>query len=161
MMQFKRVGKNCFKRFYWSCWNNTLAAYLEYIFFFEEELKIKKDILFDDEYQNYYINPIIYMAFVNFCYRTKGWVSSSQAQNTGNISSAALALAYMEDKNNLYNIHLSEDDFDTAKKAIAWAQNIPENTRNNNNYLYNIWAISYKEGLSYRDLGFFASILSS
>lgn len=156
--EFKRVGRTCLIDFLGHKNIEQIASYFEMLLYFISEINNDENYTDDygDEWDNSfsYINPETYLAAVCFIAEKNGWVSASKSKETGIPSTSQEAFIWMIDDD--FNISVEYEDF--AKKAIMYAQNISDEDRINNNYLHNLWAISHKPFIQYRDLGLFASI---
>lgn len=107
--------------------------------------------------------PVDFLAWVICCIRNEGWVSKSQAWETGREATANVAVFLMElaRKDRLDRGHPAPTGADKAAAvaALEWALELPID--NDNDYLANVRAVAGKQGWRAKDLGIGASIAAA
>lgn len=99
----------------------------------------------------------IFLALVSALIRLRGWIKRSGDREEGVMPTADEAWYRVFSKKPLPRI-MEEVDFDNAKKAIAWAKAIPENS---SDYLHNIRVIAHEPYWGARLIGYGASIMTA
>lgn len=95
------------------------------------------------------------------CIRDYGWLSKSEARNSGNKATAAWVL---DNFNPPYNQGfkfsiITDDDKDKAHKAVEWVENLSDEECEFSDYLHNIRAIARSGMVGLRTMGYAASII--
>jgi hypothetical protein len=171
--EFKMVGKQCLKDF---LGHNDITQYANYLeFLADEELSEYMSIgsgapRFETEE---------YLLHVSAHIRKEGWKSRTYASENATTATADIASRAMldfdkstVDKENeefYYYVRFSkisyplpnEKDLKIVQNAIEWAKNLTTEETEKNDYLYNINLLSKEKTITYKDMGFIASIVSS
>jgi hypothetical protein len=95
------------------------------------------------------------------CIRDHGWLSKSEARNSGGVATATWVL---ENFNPPYNQGfkfsvITDDDKDKAHKAVEWVENLSDEECEFSDYLHNIRAIARSGMVGLRTMGYAASII--
>lgn len=89
------------------------------------------------------------------CIRDYGWVSKSDAKNSGNKAT----VVYVLDNFDLNSSKVTDEDKDKAHKAVEWVENLSDEECEASDYLHNIRAIARSGMVGLRTAGFAASII--
>jgi len=159
--EYKMVGKSCLKDFLGHMDPNFYAMILQYLAEFNE----KEYSEIPSGFRTLY-NTEEYLSFVAACIRERGWISKTNANeqqtlSTANFAEEAItnyhAPSKLQDKFTKYP-EPTEQDKELANKSLNWAKNLVDTK---NDYLYNIHLLSQQNSISYKEMGFVASIVSS
>lgn len=94
------------------------------------------------------------------CIRDYGWVSKSDARNSGNKATVTWVLDNLNPPYGQTNLSvITDDDKDKARKAVEWVENISDEECEFSDYLHNIRAIARSGMVGFRTAGFVASII--
>jgi hypothetical protein len=97
-----------------------------------------------------------------------GWLSRTKAREQGGRSTADLVADYLDaiifkDQKRREEIlpdGVSEEDAQSAKVALEWAQSVlPLRDNDLNDYMWNLRVVSSQEAVTYRELGLLSSLL--
>lgn len=105
-----------------------------------------------------------FLAQANACIRERGWTSKSRASDENLISTAEWVRINLDPRKDSKESELSPvqpEDIIIAKKAIEWAEFIPDLDTDKNDYLYNIRTIVRSGMVGSRTFGFAASIIQA
>lgn len=143
--QIKQVGSTCIKDYVGHRNAEAVAAYMELYLLFVGLVNEDIDELdWEDadlqRAQNRYAEVERYLPWVALEVRLYGWVSGAEAWETAKTSSAQSAWSAMLDKRSEKDRPSDEDD-ETARKTIEWAERISEEDREANDYLYNLYQV--------------------
>jgi len=163
---YEMVGKQCLKDFLGHKDPAFIANYMQWIT--DPSISEYEDENFGEGSGEYRINTESYLAYVSACIRSDGWLSRSAVKEKGGQPTADYALTSMQKAGkpeySRYNGQIIEyptpddQDQELAIKSLEWAKSL---TDTKNDYLYNINLLAKEETITYKDLGFVASIIPS
>ncbi len=108
----------------------------------------------------YHLSKVL--AQTSACIRDYGWVSKSKSLETGKTSTASWVMDNFNPPTDKFPLSIVDDsDKDLAVAASDWAENLSDAECDSSDYLYNIRAIARSGMVSYRTMGFAASIVTS
>jgi hypothetical protein len=102
-----------------------------------------------------------FLAHTSACIRDYGWLSKGKAYEAGGTATATRVQDNLQPTRDYVVSKVTTDDWNVAKEATEWAENISDSDADTSDYLHNIRAIARSGMVGYRTCGFAASIINA
>jgi hypothetical protein len=104
-----------------------------------------------------------YLPIAAYFIRVEGWVSRTRARESGGAATADRACTAMYAREEKFRVYPTEEDFELAKKAEEWAENLSDEVVNaeKGDYLHNVRLVARSGLVSPRSMGIAASIITA
>lgn len=158
--EYLQLGKTCLKDYL----GISLERLVNVFSWVYELCNEAKDESFCGSSQEYVVEPLRYVSYVNLCCRKLGWVSATKAREEELTPTKAVAFSVMfprcsydHEMIKRYDLYLEDEDKEIAQKAIDWVQTLDNSS---SDYIYNVQNIVRQEIVRYKHIGYIAAIIS-
>jgi len=158
-MEYRQVGSSCIKDF---LGGNSPDNILQKASFIGELISFMNGAGAHNGSRDEGIYHIVkFLAHTSAVIRDYGWLSKGKAYENGGVATASRVEDNLHPTLNYIPSEVKSEDWDKAKSATEWAENIPDAEAEASDYLHNIRAIARSGMVGHRTVGFAASVINA